>query len=81
MSAVPPEAFSDRSEHCVSETDGFSRFSRLKFSRMLVGLRLRRAGQPLANTATARVAFSLSGQDRHAKVMISEFDNHACVYL
>ena len=75
MSAVPPEAFSDRSNmpwHIGNSWDlpvlapGVSTHAQ--------GLRLRRVGTRLAFCVADRVAFPVTEPGRHAKMLISELD-------
>ncbi len=73
MSAVPPEAFADRSNSEELETVGISRFSRLKFSDM-PGSTTPPCRHITCHIAMRRVAFRFAQRRRHTEKGISELN-------
>ena len=72
-SAVPPEAFADRSNSEELETVGISRFSRLKFSDM-PGSSTPPCRHITCHIAMRRVAFHFAQRCRHTERGISELN-------
>ena len=69
-----PLAFPDRSAQTARMPCGISRFSCMKFWRMLPGLRLRQARRRLAHSDASRVAFPLRLRGRRLGKVISELN-------